>query len=164
MNKRPIRHALTLLVATAALSAGVGSAAAATVEQQPFLPATQTESQTGDIGPRTVNIAITAPERLTVDHCYQTPKACLVFQHDGNLVVYDEYGVARWNSGTWGHTNAYADFQTDGNLVVYSHTGIALWNSGTWANPGATLWVQHDGNVVIYTKTGTPVWATHSEH
>lgn len=173
MNKRTIRQTLGRLGAIAALCAGLtagATAAAATAEPQPSPSVTQAElpttgiPPTGDVDPLTVNLAISAPERLIVNRCYQTPKACLIFQGDGNLVVYDEKGAARWNSGTWGYTNAYADFQTDGNLVVYTHTGVPLWNSGTYKSPGATLWVQADGNVVIYNKTGTPVWATYTDH
>jgi hypothetical protein len=107
---------------------------------------------------------ITAPERLAVGHCYRTPKACLIFQNDGNLVVYDENGVARWDSGTWGFVDSYADFQTDGHLVIYARNGAPLWGSVTHGNPGATLWVQSDGNVVIYNRSGLPVWATNTDH
>jgi hypothetical protein len=176
LKKRNIRQTLTLLTATVTLCGGLAvgatGAGATTNQPQPTPPATEARlptgavSSSGDAVSMAVHLTITGPELLTVNHCYQTPKACLIFQSDGNLVVYDEKGTARWNSGTWGYTNAYAVFQADGNLVVYSHTNIPLWHSQTGGNtPGTlTLWVQSDGNVVIYDKAGIPWWAAHTEH
>ncbi|QGW82230.1 Ig-like domain repeat protein [Variovorax paradoxus] len=87
----------------------------------------------------------------------------LVFQADGNLVVYDlkENTPAVWHSQTGGAGGTLAVFQTDGNLVIYNtaNGGVAhVWNSGS-ANKGAQrLELQNDGNLVIYTATGTALW------
>jgi len=66
----------------------------------------------------------------------RTPDARLVWQWDGNLVLYTATGAPVWASNTDGRGKALA-FQADGNLVVYRVTGPitpgdALWSSGTW--------------------------------
>ncbi|UQU67529.1 hypothetical protein COUCH_15195 [Couchioplanes caeruleus] len=102
----------------------------------------------------------------------QWGKACLLMQHDGNLVLYDERGIhnpayARWDSGTWGHPGAYARFQPDGNFVVYSASGAVIRKrlpSNTSGGSGRNLHVQADGNMVIYAPTWNPIWATNTQH
>ena len=91
--------------------------------------------------------------------------ANLVFQSDGNLVVYDENRQPRWAVGTkydrWGRRCV---FEKDGDLVVYSDPA---WDSNTKAHPEAVLAVQADGDVVIYDKDGggrTPLWSTQTAH
>jgi hypothetical protein len=73
----------------------------------------------------------------------------LVFQSDGNLVLYPSGSDrALWSSNTGNKNATSAQFQNDGNLVVYSGT-TPLWNSMTGGNPGAVLVLQNDGNLVI---------------
>ena len=61
----------------------------------------------------------------------------LVFQDDGNLVMYKDGGDKIWASNdSTIHPYALntADklvFQTDGNIVIYDKDGKALWASGT---------------------------------
>lgn len=43
----------------------------------------------------------------------------LIFQNDGNLVLYNRAGVAMWDAGT-NNKGVRAVFQDDGNLVVYT--------------------------------------------
>lgn len=87
----------------------------------------------------------------------------LVYQGDGNLVLYDENWNALWASNTPGTAAGSVEMQGDGNLVVYGAGGEALWASGDSAgHPGAFLLVQNDGNVVIYDPNGTPLWATNT--
>ena len=71
----------------------------------------------------------------------RTPESRLVWQGDGNLVLYTASGAATWSSNTWGAGKALS-FQADGNLVVYRSLGTsapseALWASGTWDAGGA---------------------------
>jgi hypothetical protein len=83
----------------------------------------------------------------------------LVYQADGNLVLYREDWVAVWASNTVNPSaSPFAIFQSDGNLVLYQSNGDAYWNTGTWGNPGARLAVQDDGNVVIYRADGSAAW------
>jgi streptogrisin C len=55
----------------------------------------------------------------------------LHMQTDGNLVVYNNVGQARWNTGTHGRNGAALYVQNDGNVVIYTHQGQAVWASNT---------------------------------
>lgn len=101
----------------------------------------------------------------------------LIFQNDGNLVVYDrkESWQAVWNTQTarseerrqWPYR---VSFQSDGNLVVYEGTSntktpppegwpdVPVWNSGTWGKGASQLSLQDDGNLVIRKADGTALW------
>jgi len=81
----------------------------------------------------------------------------LILQSDGNLVLYDAGGSARWSTGTWGRNVDYAILQVDGNLVLYDQA-TAVWASGTNGKRHERLVVQDDGNLVLY-QLGA-VWAT----
>jgi hypothetical protein len=98
------------------------------------------------------------PMTLTRGQALGVGKAYLIMQTDGNLVLYDEAGRARWASNTVGRGD-HATFQSDGNFVVYTSSGVPLWASNTWGHPFAVLMVQEDGNVVIYPNAA---WATNT--
>jgi len=80
----------------------------------------------------------------------------VVFQGDGNLVIYNHVNQAKWNSGTAG-TGDRLVFQGDGNLVIYNSAGRALWNTRT-AGTGFKLVFQDDRNLVIYDRSNRAVW------
>jgi hypothetical protein len=83
----------------------------------------------------------------------------LLYQTDGNLVLYDDQNnVALWSTATTGTRAGQALMQTDGNFVLYDATGAPQFNTATAGNPGARMVVQADGNVVIYRTDGRPVW------
>jgi hypothetical protein len=83
----------------------------------------------------------------------------LVYQSDGNLVLYDSSdGTAQWNSGTGGTSAGQVAMQSDGNVVVYDAQGTAHWTTNTAGNANATLVVQSDGNLVVYSSGGQAVW------
>jgi hypothetical protein len=94
---------------------------------------------------------------LEVQRKYRAGDFFLVFQADGNLVVYTKNDVPVWNSGTGGSGADHAVMQTDGNFVVYTPAGVAVWTSGTAGNPGAFAQIQSNGNFVIC--KGVPLWA-----
>lgn len=54
---------------------------------------------------------------------------------NGDLVLYDNTGTARWLSNTAGNPGAVFALQNDGNMVIYSTVvptlGTILWQSGT---------------------------------
>jgi hypothetical protein len=66
----------------------------------------------------------------------------MVFQHDGNLVLYTPgWARAVWASGTDGDCASYEDpmlaIQPDGNMVIYCYSFVtrqieAVWDTGTW--------------------------------
>lgn len=83
----------------------------------------------------------------------------LLYQDDGNLVLYDETArTAPWGSGTSGTTPGQVVVQLDGNLVIYDAQGAVRFATGTVNNPNAYLLVQNDGNVVLYAASGQPIW------
>jgi hypothetical protein len=131
-----------------------------------------------DVAPRTVilfgnTLAMLKQSQNSVlqpdfRYCSPNRKACLVYQSDGNLVVYDENNWARFATNTNGRGNR-ALFQADGNLVVYGSSG-AIWASGTSTRRVSSLRMQPDGNVVIYATYSNgqlccvPIWATNTNH
>lgn len=111
------------------------------------LPLTPSVGDANVIGPGTI---------LEVQKKYYAGDYCLVFQQDGNLVVY-RGDVAVWNSATDGSGAVQAVMQTDGNFVLYDASGRAVWNTGTGGNAGAFAQIQSNGNFVIC--RGYPMWA-----
>lgn len=93
------------------------------------------------------------------------PHNRLIMQSDGNLVVYDQNGGARWAAGTNPY-GAYAEFQIDGNFVVYDRNNYPVWASNTCCHSFSDSWlaVQQDGNVVIYNGSNRALWATNTVH
>lgn len=95
----------------------------------------------------------------------------LIFQTDGNLVLYKNGTQVIWDTNTEicapSQYVPYATrFQSDGNLVVY----YSLWNNplqpvgdvwdaNTQGHPNSRLVVQDDGNVVIYDSNNKVLWA-----
>ena len=85
----------------------------------------------------------------------------LVYQTDGNLVLYDDGdGTIPWASGTGGTSAGQALMQTDGHFVVYDAQVVGVWGSGTAGNANARLVLQNDGNLVIYSASGQPLWGS----
>ena len=83
----------------------------------------------------------------------------LLYQTDGNLVLYDGNWAPMWASNTSGDPGI-AVMQGDGNFVLYDARGVPVWASGTDGHPDSLLAVQDDGNVVIYAPDGRAIWAT----
>ncbi|MEI9957670.1 MAG: hypothetical protein WDM90_15535 [Ferruginibacter sp.] len=110
---------------------------------------------------------------------------CLIFQEDGNLVIYKFSTPTKfkavWNSHTNGLAIKSCVFQEDGNLVLYDFAGKAKWaaNGGSVDKGGFGkgdkfypkgpdshwLTLQNDGNLVIYVgkyPSATSRWSTGS--
>lgn len=92
----------------------------------------------------------------------------VVFQEDGNLVVYDRQPFLHpiWNSNTQNRGATHCIMQHDGNLVIYKNNSRnePVWNSNTWGDQyrGAYFVMQNDGNFVIYKKINgqeTALWS-----
>ena len=60
----------------------------------------------------------------------RSDEATVVWQADGNLVLYSLGGSALWSSGTSGSGKTLS-FQSDGNLVIYNSSSAAVWDSNT---------------------------------
>ena len=107
----------------------------------------------------------------------------IVFQNDGNLVIYSNNNVL-WSSNTYNRNATSLDVQNDGNLVIYSGN-MPLWASNTnvltsqntgiiriplgtnfekgkkyySASQNCYLIWQFDGNLVLYEETSPQVWS-----
>lgn len=86
-------------------------------------------------------------------------KQTLVYQEDGNLVLYRfvsgaGHGTAIWASNTNGRAAGTAALQNDGNFVLYDRDGRPYWSTNTWNCPGSweykQLDMQIDENLVLY--------------
>jgi hypothetical protein len=84
----------------------------------------------------------------------------LLYQDDGNLVLYRQDGTPLWWAGTNTTNPGQVAMQGDGNVVVYDGNGNAQWSTGTGYSAGAWLAVQDDGNLVVYDANGNPLWWT----
>ena len=120
-----------------------------------------------DRKPRTVSLAKGASYGLETT-VLANELLKLVFQRDGNLVLYRGSGTdldALWASNTNGQGASKLAFQGDGNLVIYALRGgkdVAIWASGTAGQGVATLALQDDCNLVLYDAAGKPHWASNT--
>ncbi|NAT23967.1 putidacin L1 family lectin-like bacteriocin [Pseudomonas syringae] len=104
------------------------------------------------------NVNIIPPgTSLEPGHFYRAGGYSLVFQGDGNLVVYTNDARVVWNSGTHNMGATQAVMQGDGNFVIYKFDGTAIWHTHTPGNPGAYAQIQNNGAFVVCKST--PTWA-----
>lgn len=87
---------------------------------------------------------------------YASGDNILVFQPDGNLVVYGPNSKVLWASYTQGKGATSAVMQGDGNFVIYAGSK-ALWWTATAGNPDAYAQVQANGSFSVCVQR--PVWA-----
>jgi hypothetical protein len=83
----------------------------------------------------------------------------LVYQSDGNFVLYRYDGKALWSSDTPGRSAGYAIQQRDGNFVLYDSANKPYWATGTNGRTAAGFYIQEDLRLAIY-HNNTPVWIT----
>ena len=82
----------------------------------------------------------------------------LVYQNDGNVVIYDVSGTAVWTSATGNGSPGRLVMQGDGNLVAYDTSGNAYWSSGTAGDAGAVATLGEDGVLRIASADGTQTY------
>jgi hypothetical protein len=103
---------------------------------------------------------------LAADQSLQAATARLVFQSDGNLVVYDNQNQPLWASNTSGRAcsvGCLASFQSAGNLVLYQN-GVAYWASSGYTAPNASLLINDKAPFLeIRQQNKELVWTTNSE-
>jgi hypothetical protein len=85
----------------------------------------------------------------------------LVFQPDGNLVLYSG-NRAVWSSNTLNNNVSHLGLQPDGNLVIYDRFGRPIWHASSYSKNGNQLILQDDGNLVIYTDSDVAIWQTYT--
>jgi Domain of unknown function (DUF4476) len=85
----------------------------------------------------------------------------VVYQDDGNLVLYTRGEKPLWASNTGGISSDRCLMQADGNVVIYKGQK-PVWASNTYGNPNAKLIMQDDGNLVIYDANNKAIWASNT--
>jgi hypothetical protein len=89
--------------------------------------------------------------------------AFLIFQGDGNLVVYSSHGDPLWSSGTAGRNCGIsiceAAFQGDGNLVLYEN-GTPYWATGTEQIGTSLIFQRSTPYLQILDASDVPVWTS----
>lgn len=117
-----------------------------------------------DVGARTVRVAPGASYAAGAT-LLSNELVSLVFQGDGNLVLYKQTGggaTPLWASNTVGRGGSKVTFQGDGNLVMYTSGGAPVWASNTNGQGVKTLALQSDCNLVLYDDAGHAKWATNT--
>jgi mono/diheme cytochrome c family protein len=84
----------------------------------------------------------------------------LIYQQDGNLVLYRVGGGPLWSSRTSGTSKGRTAMQGDGNLVVYDAGNAAKFHTGTNGNPGASLHLDPAGVLFIVAPNGQRLWSS----
>ncbi|WP_288463149.1 putidacin L1 family lectin-like bacteriocin [uncultured Pseudomonas sp.] len=102
------------------------------------------------------NLRIEPGTFLEPGKLYESGANRLVFQGDGNLVVYGPNSQVLWASYTHNKGADQAVMQGDGNFVIYAK-GKPIWYTNTDGNPGAYAQVKEDGSFCIVIDR--PVWA-----
>lgn len=98
-----------------------------------------------------------AGETLVAHQVLYSSSGYLYYQDDGNLVFYNPWGQAIWNSQTWGTSPNVVIMQGDGNLVIYDASWTAVWSSRT-SVPGSYLWLSDRVHILF------PQWVCSAFH
>lgn len=98
-------------------------------------------------------------ERLFPGQQVSSPSgsARLLYQLDGNLVIYSDRG-AIWHTGTEGAGLGMVAMQGDGNLVLYTAAGQPTWTSDTPGYLDAYLSLDDAGTLRIVSPHGVTLW------
>lgn len=120
---------------------------------------TTTEAYSGDAPDSMSDGAQLTPEQFLLS---QNRRFKLLYQADGNLVLYRAGGGVLWASNTVTNAPGFVAMQGDGNLVIYSNSQKVEFATGTDGNQSVKLVLQNDGNLVIYSAAGKPIFATNT--
>ena len=87
----------------------------------------------------------------------------LIYQPDGNLVLYHQNGTAVWASSTFGNPGVVR-MRADGGLIIYDGTGTGVFDSGPRGNfdPNNLCYmvVGDDGILRIYSPYDGVIWSS----
>lgn len=114
-------------------------------------------STTGTSSTLSLNNSLSAGERrVSTNGWYQ-----IIFQADGNLVVYDKTNTPRWSSGTGGLGGTSATLLSTGNLVIRNAALNVLWQTST-GGQGITQGIMTTEGFFELRNgtTGAVVWST----
>jgi hypothetical protein len=143
-----------LIPITLAAFCGLAFQSQANAANAPQQNAPNTQSQATSA--KATSVTLLPGQHLTPGMGLRSPNGhSLVFQIDGNVVLYTSKHVTIWSTNTKGYEPVQLSMKADGNLVLYATTG-QVWASNTSGNPGASLVVQDDGNLVIQRSGSQP--------
>ena len=105
---------------------------------------------------------------LPGDKLFSCSKTCyLIYQEDGNLVVYKNLNATSWVKAIWAtdtkDTHAWRTYmQDDGNFVVYTDQFNSVWSSDVYSPKyqGSQLVLEDDGRLVIYDSDKKVIWTS----
>jgi hypothetical protein len=83
----------------------------------------------------------------------------LVFQPDGNLVLYKYSVIELWSSGTANKGAKGLRIQKDGNIVIFNDKA-AIWAANCHGKGGEALSLEDDGNLVMHAPGAKVIWET----
>lgn len=142
-----------------AVSAGAAPAVAASAAASPSAPIAATAAASPAPA---VAAAQLIPKGVLFDQEYEfwSPgkKHYVVFQADGNLVVYTPDKKPIWATGTQNKGGSDCIFQDDGNLCIYAGDRY-LWGSGTQGK-AVNLRLLDSGQFQALDASGAVVWTT----
>ncbi|MDH6129085.1 hypothetical protein [Kitasatospora sp. GP82] len=85
----------------------------------------------------------------------------LVFQSDGNLVLYTNDGSrALWASGSYGQGVNHVDWSQSGYIKLQHDNDTICTIGKSNPAPGGHAVVQADGNLVFYRADGSAAWSS----
>ena len=61
----------------------------------------------------------------------QQVRGGMVFDEEGNLVLYNNNGAKIWSSGTYGINAALLRIKDNGNLILFNSSWEVLWQTST---------------------------------
>ena len=120
--------------------------------------------------PSNINVVLRgqpfSPRNLGPNQAMQATNVRLVFQADGNLVLYNNQNRALWASNTSGRnctSGCLASFQEAGNLVLYQN-GQPYWASSAYAATKASLLIKDSPPYLEIRQANKElVWTTNPE-
>lgn len=86
----------------------------------------------------------------------------LVYQGDGNLVLYDENLKSIWSATFARQSAGECVMEADGNLCLYSSARTLYWSTRLSQSGQNRLVLQDNRNLVIFRSDNTPVWASNT--
>jgi hypothetical protein len=111
---------------------------------------------------------LTVNQTLTQDQSRSSPnsKYRLIFQMDGNLVLYAQSNFPSWAANTHAiGAGGRAELLANGDLVVFDSKGVVAWASSHTAGwraasgPGSFLLVTDDNKLVVYAPDDSVLWS-----
>ena len=112
----------------------------------------------GSVGTSATPWYMATGETLTPNHYLRSSRQALLFQPDGNLVLYGPGYHVLWNSGTYGSGADHLVMQNDGNLVLYKANGAWVWQTHTYGKGASHAWMDESGNFAVATNIHPNQW------